>query len=145
VFGATDAVKKQADDLNAKVLAPESYASAMELYNDANDEMERGRDLERVRENLTEATGFFNQSIEASKLAQTTFTGVLAARAAAEKAEASKYAARDWARAEEDLAKAAETLEGGNLRKAADDASDIERTYHEVESKALAAKARAAQ
>ena len=145
VFGATDAVKKQADDLTAQVLAPDSYKEAMESYLEANDGMERGRDLEGVREDLAEASQYFTRSIEAAKLAQTTFTGALAARAAAQKAEASKYAERDWNKAESALADAAKTLEGGNLRKAQGDASDIEEAYHEAETKAIAGKARAAQ
>lgn len=143
VFGATDAVKKQADDLNAQVLAPDSYKEAMESYLEANDGMERGRDLEGVREDLAEAQQYFTRSIEATKLAQTTFTGALAARAAAQKAEAAQYAERDWNRAESALSDAAKTLEGGNLRKAQNDASDIEEAYHEAETKAIAAKARA--
>ncbi len=144
VFGATDAVKKQADDLNAALLAPESYKDGLELYLEANDGMEKGRDLERVRSNLAEAQQHFTRSIEATKLAQTTFTGVLAAREAASKAEAAKFAERDWKSAEADLAEAAKTLEGGNLRKAAGDANDIEEAYHEAETKAIAGKARAA-
>jgi hypothetical protein len=97
-----------------------------------------------VRSNLTEAQQHFTRSIEAAKLAQTTFTGALTARAAAEKAEAAKFAERDWERAESALEDAAETLEGGNLRKASGDANDIEEAYHEAETKAIAAKTRAA-
>jgi OOP family OmpA-OmpF porin len=145
VFGATDAVKKQADDLNAQVLAPKSYEDGMELYLEANDGLEKGRDLERVRSNLTEAQQYFTRSIEAAKLAQTTFTSALAARAAAQKAEAAEFAERDWERAESALADAAETLEGGNLRKASGDANDIEEAYREAETKAIAAKTRAAR
>jgi hypothetical protein len=144
VFGATDAVKKQADEMNARVLAPDSYKEAMESYLEANDGMERGRHLEGVREDLAEAQQYFTRSIEATKLAQTTFTGALAARAAAQKAEASKYAERDWNRAESALTDAARTLEGGNLRKAQRDASDIEEAYREAETKAIAGKTRAA-
>jgi hypothetical protein len=144
IFGETDVVKKQAEDLNAKVLAPESYAEAMELYMSAVDTMEKGRDMNKVREELAEAKGFFERSIEASQLARTTFTDAIAARAAAEKAESAKYAARDWERAEETLMAAAATLEGGNLNKATKEAADAQERYRETESKAIAGKARAA-
>ena len=40
---SSSAVKGRADDLDAKVLAPETYAAAIELYLSANDRMERGR------------------------------------------------------------------------------------------------------
>jgi len=145
IFGETDVVKKQAEDLNAKVLAPESYAGGMKLYMSAVDTMEKGRDLDKVREELAEAKGFFQRSVEGSQLARTTFTDALAARAAAEKAEAVKFAERDWERAEEALMAAAATLEDGNLNKATKDAADAQERYRETETKAIAAKARAAQ
>ena len=145
IFGETDVVKKQAEDLNAKVLAPESYAEGMEVYLSAVDTMEKGKDLDKVREELAEAKGFFEKSVDASQLARTTFSVALEARAAAEKAEAEKYAERDWEDAEESLAGAAATLEGGNLNKATKEAGDALERYRETESKAIAAKARAAQ
>jgi hypothetical protein len=143
IFGETDAVKKQAEDLNAKVLAPGSYAEGMEVYLEAVDTMEKGKDLGRVREELAEAKEFFQRAVDASQLARTTFTDALAARAAAEKAESAKYVAKDWQRAEEALTGAAATLEGGNLNKATKAATDAEERYRETESKAIAAKARA--
>jgi OmpA-OmpF porin, OOP family len=144
LFGETDVVKKQAEDLNAKVLAPESYAQAMKVYLEAVDTMEKGKDMNRVREELAEAKGHFQRSVEHSQLARTTFTGAIAARAAADKAEGPKYAEKDWERAEEALMAAAATLEGGNLNKATKEALDASERYRETETKAIAAKARAA-
>jgi OmpA-OmpF porin, OOP family len=144
IFGETDAVKKQADDLRANVLAPESYADAMKLYMSAVDTMEKGKDLESVREDLAEAKGLFQRAVDRSQLARTTFVDAIAARGAAEKAEAAKYAERDWQRAEETLMAAAATLEGGNLNKATKEAADAQERYRETESKAIAGKARAA-
>lgn len=145
IFGDTDAVKKQAEDLNAKVLAPGSYAEGMEVYLEAVDTMEKGKDLGRVREELAEAKGHFQHAVDASQLARTTFTQALAARAAAEKAESAQYAAKDWQRAEQALMAAAAILEGGNLNKATKEANGAEERYHQTETKAIAAKARAAK
>jgi hypothetical protein len=145
IFGETDTVKKQAEDLNAKVLAPESYAEAMEHYMEAVDVMEKGKDLDKVREELGEAKGLFQKSVQASQLARTTFTDALAARAAAEKAESAKYASKDWGRAEEALMAAARTLEDGNLNKATKESGDAQERYRETETKAIAAKARASK
>ena len=143
IFGETDAVKKQAEERNAKLLAPASYAEGMKVYLAAVDTMEKGQDLDRVREELSEAKGFFQRSVDATKLAQTTFTQALAARSSAEKAESAKYVAKDWARAEETMTGAAATLEGGNLNKATKEGNDAEEAYRETETKAIAAKARA--
>ena len=100
----------------------------------AVDTMEKGKDLDRVREELAEAKGFFQKSVDASQLARTTFSVALAARAAAEKAESAKYAERDWERAEEALTGAAATLEGGNLNKATKEAGDALERYRETET-----------
>jgi hypothetical protein len=145
IFGETDTVKKQADDLKAEVLAPESYSEAMKHYMSAVDTMEKGRDMNKLREELGEAKGLFQRSVDASQLARTTFTDAIAARAAAEKAEAAKYAERDWQRAEEALMAAARTLEDGNLNKATKVAGDAQERYRETETKAIAGKARASK
>jgi len=144
LFAETDAVKKQAEDLNAKVLAPKSYTEAMKVYLEAVDTMEKGKDMNRVREELAEAKGHFQSAVEHSQLARTTFVDAIAARTAAEKAESATYAARDWQRAEQALMAAAATLEGGNLNKATKEATGAIERYRATETKAIAAKSRAA-
>jgi hypothetical protein len=143
LFGATDALKKEADALHASALAPAAYGEAMELYHEAGDTLEKGKDMDSVRKDLSEADGYFKKATEAAKLAQVTFKDTLTARADAEKAEAAKYAAKDWGKAEESLQAAAEELEGGNLKKASKSAADVTKQYRDVESKAINAKAKA--
>jgi len=144
LFGPTDALKKAADAANAKLLAPTSYADAMELYKDAGDTLEKGKDLNSVKEDLAKADGLFKKSTDAAKLAQVTFAEALNARAAAEKAEAAKYAAKDLGKADNELKDAAEKLEDGNLNKASKMAADAAKAYKTTESKAINAKAKAA-
>jgi hypothetical protein len=144
LFGATDALKKEADAVHASALAPTAYGEAMELYHEAGDTLEKGKDMDAVRKDLSEADGHFKKATEAAKLAQVTFKDTLTARAAAEKAEAAKYAAKDWGKAEESLKAAAEVLEGGNLKKASKSAEDVTKQYRTTESKAINAKAKAA-
>jgi hypothetical protein len=141
IFGETDVVKKQADELNAKMLAPEAYAEGLELYNSAGETLAKGKDLERVRRDVGEAKGHFARSVEAAKLAHVTFANALSARAGAQKVEADRLVAKDWNRAEQSLLAAAETLESGNLKKAGDSAIDAEKAYRAVEAKAIHAKA----
>jgi hypothetical protein len=143
LFGPTDALKKEADAVNAKLLGPTSYAEAMELYKDAGDTLEKGKDVNSVKEDLSKADGLLKKSTEAAKLAQVTFADALTARAAAEKAEAAKYAGKDWGKAEGELKDAAEQLEDGNLNKASKTAADATKAYKTTESKAINAKAKA--
>jgi hypothetical protein len=143
LFGATDVLKKEADAHHASMLAPEAYKEAMEFYASAGDALEKGKNMDDVRESLAKAGPLFKQATDASKLAETTFKVSLDARASAEKSEAAKYAPKDWAKAEESLAAAAEVLEGGNLNKATKDAQDVLENYHTAETKAINAKAKA--
>ena len=145
LFGATDALKKAADDAHAAMLAPESYAQAMELYRAAGDTLEKGKDLDSVREDLAKADPLFKRATEAANLAQVTFKDTLAARSLAEKAEAAKYVPKDWAKVEQSLTAAAGELEGGNLNKATKSAHDVTADYKAVEAKAVNAKAKAAK
>jgi hypothetical protein len=143
LFGPTDALKKSADAVNAKMLGPTAYADAMKLYKEAGDTLEKGKDINTVKEDLNKTNGLLQKSTEAAKLAQVTFADTLTARAAAEKAEAAKYAAKDWGKAEASLTEAAEQLEDGNLNKASKTAHDATSDYKETESKAINAKAKA--
>jgi OmpA-OmpF porin, OOP family len=142
LFGETDAVKREADALDARVLAPNSYAAGVELYINATETLEKGRDLERVRTDLVEARKHFERATETAKLAQVTFANVLAAREAAEQAGAPQYVERDWIRAEEALVAAAERLEDGQLNKAAGALPDVEQRYRDVEARSITAKTR---
>jgi len=143
LFGAVDASKAGADAVRGDVLAPGSYAEAMELYTSAGDVLAKGNDLDRVREETAEAKVLFDKATEAGKLAQVTFADALAARTAAEKAEAPKYAARDWGKVEDTLREAAVELEGGNMNKATKTAADAIEDYREVEADAINARAKA--
>jgi len=143
IFGDTDAVKARADALDAERLAPTSYAEGMELYLEAGDRVEEGRDIDRAREELDEAQVFFQASIEAAELALITFEDALDARAAAGRANAASMAEREWSRAEEDLIEAASRLEDGNMRRAQDIAADAEERYREAEAEAINNQAKA--
>ena len=48
-FKEADAAKAAADALDAQLLAPRSYERAMREYNDAEEALERGRNIETVR------------------------------------------------------------------------------------------------
>jgi len=93
---------------------------------------------------LSKADGLFKKSTDAAKLAQVTFADTLTARSAAEKAEASKYASKDWGKGEGELKDAAQQLEEGNLNKAQKMVVDATKYYKSAESTAVNEKAKAA-
>jgi len=145
LFGAVDVSKKAADAVHGNLLAPAAYSEALELYTSAGDVLTKGKDLDRVREETAEAKTLFDKATDAAKLAQVTFADALAARSAAEKAEAAKYKKRDWEGAEETLLQAASQLEGGNMNRAKDTAQDALEDYREVEADSINARAKAAK
>jgi len=145
LFGPVDGSKKAAEAAKANVLAPTAYADGMEIYAKAVDELSKGKDLDAVREGTAEAKVLFDKATEAAKLAQVTFADALAARSAAEKAEAAKYEARDWQKVEASLVDAARDLEGGNLNKATKAAADVLEDYRKVEADAINARAKASK
>jgi len=144
LFGPTDALKKSADAVHAKMLGPQAYEQAMELYKDAGDTLAKGKDINSVKEDLTKANGLFQKSTDAAKLAQVTFADTIAARTAAEKAESAKYATKDWNKGEATLKDAAEQLEEGNLNKAQKTVDSATKYYKSAETKAVNEKAKAA-
>jgi hypothetical protein len=144
MFGPTDALKRSADAVNAKLLAPDAYGKAMEVYKEAGDTLAKGKDMNSVKEDLSKADGLFKKSTDAAKLAQVTFADTLTARAAAERAEAAKYAAKDWGKGESVLTDAAEVLEEGNLNKAQKTVEDATKYYKSAEVTAVNEKAKAA-
>ena len=115
----------------------------MELYLEAGDRVQEGRDIDRAREELDEAQVLFLASIEATELAQLAFEDALEARAAAGRANAATMAEREWSRAEEDLIDAARRLEDGNMSRAQDIAADAEERYREAEAEAINNQAKA--
>ena len=143
MFGAVDASKSAADAVHANLLAPAAYADALEIYTSAGDELAKGKDMDKVREETAAAKTLFDKATETAKLAQVTFADALTARAAAEKAEAAKYEKRDWEGAEEKLLQAAQQLEGGNMNRAKDTAQDALEDYREVEADSINARAKA--
>ena len=54
-FRDVDAAKAAADSANAELLAPRSYSRGLSEYEDAEEALERGRNIETVRKNAADA------------------------------------------------------------------------------------------
>ncbi len=144
LFGPTDALKRSADAVQREGARAAGVREAMKLYKEAGDTLAKGKDINSVKEDLSKADGLFKKSTDAAKLAQVTFADAITARTSAEKAEAAKYAAKDWGKGESTLKDAAEQLEEGNLNKAQKTVDDAKKYYKSAETKAVNEKAKAA-
>lgn len=137
VFARVDQALAAANEAQANVLAPESYADASRYYRDADTALGRGRRLDGIREDLTEAVRYFNASIAAAELARVSLGDAIGARDDALAADAANYADREWREAEETFATAARRLESGTLNSALRAGDEAEEQFRVAEMAAI--------
>lgn len=133
LFDDTEKVMQQAKDSQAPLLAPVSYEEAMDAYNKAEKRYEKKQKVEKIKNDLANATTYFYKSIESSNLARITFKSAIKARGDAVGVEASKLAPDEWEEAEKQFNDAAEALETGSLSTANKKSEEAEATYREAE------------
>ena len=139
LFAQADAALKAANEARANVLAPKSYGEASELYRSAEDKLRRGRSIEGIKKDLADAAVSLRKAVDATRLANVTFSGAIQARNDAEAADAASFAADQWRDAEVRFAAAATRLEDGNVNAARSRADDALRLYRAAELTAIKA------
>jgi outer membrane protein OmpA-like peptidoglycan-associated protein len=135
---ATEAMQS-AQKVHADVLAPKSYGEAIKLYREADDNFNKGKNLEDIRKRLRASVVYFNKAMQATKLAEVTFVSSSKARSDARSAEAALYAAELWIKAEAKFAEAARNLEDGDINDARKKSGEAERFYRDAELAAIKA------
>ena len=137
LFTAVDETLRGANQAKASVLAPESYLEAAELYKSAEQMLEKGKNLERIRSNLNEAQALFEQSEKSATLASQVLSNAIEAREDALAAQASEYVKEGWTDAEREFRRAAVALENGSSKKAKKYAGRAETEYRALELSAI--------
>ncbi len=139
-FKEADAAKAAADAANAELLAPRSYGRGMAEYEDAEEALRRGRNIEFVRSNAADAANHFKTAAEAAGLASTALAQVMKSRQDAANARAPQLAPDIWAEAQRKFGDAIRLLERGDLKNAK--RRDIEATslYRDAELVAIKAQ-----
>ncbi|NCF50016.1 OmpA family protein [Gammaproteobacteria bacterium] len=115
-FKEADAAKAAAEAANAELLSPRNYERGMREYRDAEDALERGRNIEIVRSNAADAAQYFDAAAKAAELASTALAQVMKSRQDAANARAPELAAEIWQDAQEKFAAAISLLERGDLK-----------------------------
>jgi outer membrane protein OmpA-like peptidoglycan-associated protein len=133
LFSEVDSALKTANEARAQLLSPDQYEEAMDLYRDAERDLDRGRNIQNIRETLDEAIGYFMRATENTKLAEVTFAKVLAARKDALSASAVQSAPERWKEAEEVFLDAARELEDGDSNDAKEEGAEAETLYRAAE------------
>ncbi|MGI9272547.1 MAG: OmpA family protein [Woeseiaceae bacterium] len=115
-FKDADAAKAAADAADAKLLAPRSYERGITEYDDAEEALERGRNIETVRSNAADATRYFKTATTSAELARVKLAQVMKSRQDAANARAPELSPDIWSEAQRKFADAIRLLERGDLK-----------------------------
>jgi OOP family OmpA-OmpF porin len=140
LFDAADDAMQQARDSEADLLAPEAFSRALDSYGEATEDFERGRNIDRIRGELSAAENLFLQAVEATEIARITLASLIKTRDDAQNATSETFAAELWMEAEELFDAAARRLEAGDIRGARTRAAEAEGLYRDAELTAIKAQ-----
>ena len=136
-FRDADAAKAAAESVNASLLAPRAWERGMTEYTEAGSALERGRNIEYVRDNASDAVRYFREAEEKARLAQTKFAQVLKSRQDAANAEAPKRSPELWQEAQRKFGDAIRFLERGDLKNASRREIEATGLYRDAELVAI--------
>jgi outer membrane protein OmpA-like peptidoglycan-associated protein len=140
LFPEADRALGAARAASAESLAPQSFQRGMEAYRAAEEDLARGRNMERIRSALATATAAFTQAAQAAEIANITLAALIKTRADASNANAATFAAPLWTEATELFDAAASRLESGDIRGARGRADQAEALYRDAELTAIKAQ-----
>ncbi len=119
------------------VLAPNNFAAAQRAYEAAAREQERGRSGERIERRLDEAQAALQRARTHATFAQQAYERVIRSREDALAAEAPKYEAEAWRRANERFLAAMAAHEEGDAKDAQRRAAEADVLLREIELAAI--------
>ncbi len=139
-FKDVDAARAAADAVNANLLAPRSYSAAVKDYDAADVGLNRGRNIEYVRNKAGRAENNFQTATTTAELAKTVLSQVMKSRQDAANAKSPQMAPEIWDKAQREFGSAIRYLERGDLKNAK--RKDIEATslYRDAELVAIKAQ-----
>ncbi len=140
LFVQADKALETARAANAELLAPGTFGRGLEAYSSAENDLTRGRNIERIRSSLDAATKAFTDATNAAEIANVTLAALIKTRADAMNADAGTFATELWAEAGQRFDSAARRLESGDIRGARSRADEAEALYRDAELTAIKAQ-----
>ncbi len=132
-----DAAKAAAEAVNAKLFAPKGFQSGMKEYDDAEDLLKRGRNINYVRSTTADAVKYFKAAARTAEFAQTTLAQAVKSRQDGANAEAPKRSPELWSSAQQKFIRAVQLLERGDLKNAKRLEDEAINLYREAELTAI--------
>lgn len=139
LFGAADAARATADGLNARLLAPVSYAEAVSYYERADETFARAGSVDSIRRYLAKAEDRFAKATEAAGIAAQALEATLRARADALQTDTASFAPKEWKDGENAFTQATRSLERGSIKSAERHSEKAEKAYRDGELLAIKA------
>ena len=140
LFEAADEALEAAQAANAPLLAPRAYGNGLAAYADAENDLARGRNIDRIRNRLNTAISAFHEAIEAAEIASITLAPLIKTRDDALNARAQNFAVELWAEGEDVFNGASRRLESGDIRGARSRAEEAEALFRDAELTAIKAQ-----
>jgi outer membrane protein OmpA-like peptidoglycan-associated protein len=141
LFAEADRKLVEAETANIALLAPADYERAMDRFAQAEEDLARERNIDRIRFGLSEVVRLLDQAIESSEIAEITLASLIKTREDALNANAPSLppAMELWAEAQELFDEAARRLESGNIRAARETSTEAENLFRDAELTAIKA------
>ena len=137
LFKAANKALKDAKGVKADLLSPKNFSEAMKHYQAADNDYQKGKNLEDIRKKLRASVAYFTKATEATKLAEVTLANSIKARSDASQSGAPQYSTETWSKAEEKFNDAARELEGGDVNDAKKRSGEAETIYRQAELEAV--------
>jgi len=140
LFEPADEALEAAQAANARLLAPRAFTAGLTAYVDAENDLARGRNIDRIRNRLSTAVGAFNDAVETAEIASITLAPLIKTRDDALNASADNFAVELWTEAEGAFDAASRRLESGDIRGARSRAETAEALFRDAELTAIKAQ-----
>ena len=139
-FKDVDAALAKATAANAEILAPKSFKQGAKAYAAAEAGLDRGRNIQFLRDKTAEAAASFELAVKTAGLAKTVLAQVLKSRQGAQEARSSELSTDVWHKANREFAVAIRYLERGDLKNAKRKNIEATSLYQDAELIAIKAQ-----
>lgn len=137
LFDETNAAIAYANEAQLERLSPQNYAKAMNHYQDAARDFQRGGSLDGIRGDLDATRRYLEEAKKVAEVIRVSLTTMLSARSDAVEANAHDHAPELWRDAASDFEDAVEWVERGDMNRAKSEALKAETEFRQAELTAI--------
>ena len=137
ILGKTQEKLGQARTAQADILSPDVFARAFKKFNEAKEDLKRGRSLADINSKVSAVNTDLDAAMNTAKVGKVALATALQARDDALNINAPQYAPEKYLAADKAFLDAARQLEGGDMNGAKKKGAEAERLMREAELQAI--------